>query len=389
MIELVAGGMAAALGGGIAAVQLWRRNVFQWLPSYLAWRPEPFNPDQPLHLYFCFVDHYEPLWNGADEATGKERVLRWVNEYPRLVDQFRDSNGRPAQHSFFFPAEEYRPVYLDLLKKLCESGYGDVEIHLHHNNDTEANFLASMEAFIEQLQGHGFLLNRDRRYRFGFIHGNWCLDNSRRDGCWCGINNEIDLLIKLGCYADFTYPSAPDETQPAMVNSIYYCRDDVNKPKSYNRGRLSLVGRAAEDDELCMITGPLGLNTRSRKFGLIPRIENGNVAGGMRADEARVRHWFDLGARVHGAPNHVFVKVHTHGTQERVYDAVLGDQARGMYKALSGMQRDGVKMHFVTAYEMWQQIRALETGTMQPKFDKLILPRTELFAVRSSAGGGA
>ena len=38
--------------------------------------------------------------------------------------------------------------------------------------------------------------------RFGFIHGNWCLDNSRADGRWCGLNNELILLRELGCYAD-------------------------------------------------------------------------------------------------------------------------------------------------------------------------------------------
>ena len=46
------------------------------------------------------------------------------------------------------------------------------------------------------------------------------------DGRWCGLNNEIGLLCRLGCYADFTFPSAPSETQPAMVNAIYYSRDD-------------------------------------------------------------------------------------------------------------------------------------------------------------------
>jgi len=360
-------GLVAALGTGLVAAQAWKKNIHCWLPAYLRWTPEPFDAGQPLHLYFCFTDHYEPLWAGASVQTGRERVQRWVNEYPPLVDAFRDSEGRPAQHSFFFPAEEYRPEFLDMLKILCDRGYGDVEVHLHHDNDTAANFIESMEQFIERLQGHGFLLNRDPRNRFGFIHGNWCLDNSRRDGRWCGINNEISLLRKMGCYADFTFPSAPSETQPRMVNSIYYCRDDEDKPKSHNVGRAARVGSLPADDELCLITGPLGLNFQSRKWGILPRIENSDISGGLIADSRRCRAWFNLGARVLGAPNHVFVKVHTHGTQERIHSSVLGEQARVMFRSLSQMQREGVQLHFVTAYEMWKKVRSLEMGAALEK----------------------
>jgi len=359
---IVAGGLASGLAGGLCAVQAWRRNIHRWLPAYLSAKPEPFDSSKPLHIYFCFVDHFEPFWAGADLAKGKERVQRWVDLYPKLVDPFRDTEGRPAQHSYFFPAEEYHPSFLNSLRELCDAGYGDVEIHLHHDNDTERNFLESMEQFIERLQGHGFLLNRERRNRFGFIHGNWCLDNSRRDGRWCGLNNEIDLLIKLGCYADFTFPSAPSETQPAKVNCIYYAKDDVKCPKSHDTGRQARVGHIPASDELCLITGPLGFSTSSRKYGLIPRIENGDISGGIPCGDARTQQWFKLGARVLGAPNHVFIKVHTHGTQERLHNSVLGDQAREMYRSLSAMQREGVNLHHVTAYEMWKTVRQLETA---------------------------
>ena len=381
MAGMVVSGLAAGLASAYCIAQVWRRNIHRWLPGYLGWRPEPFDPDQPLHLYFCFADHYEPLWAGASERTGIERVRRWRNEYPALVDPFRDSFGRPAQHSFFFPAEEYRPAFLDMLGELCRAGYGDVEIHLHHDGDSAQNFMDTMEGFIGRLQGHGFLLNRERRSRFGFIHGNWCLDNSRRDGRWCGLNNEIELLCRLGCYADFTFPSAPSETQPAMVNCIYYSRDDAARPKSHDTGRPARVGTLPHNDELCLITGPLGFTFASRKFGIFPRIENGDISGGLVADARRCHHWFELGARVLGAPNHVFVKVHTHGTQEKLHAAVLGGQAREMYRGLAAMQRDGLCLHFVTAYEMWRTVRALECGA--PAQRGAAVPR-----VHASVGNG-
>ncbi|MBK8740376.1 MAG: hypothetical protein IPM02_13005 [Betaproteobacteria bacterium] len=71
---------------------------------------------------------------------------------------------------------------------------------------------------------------------FAFIHGNWCLDNSRRDGRWCGVNNELRVLGELGCYADFTLPSAPSDTQTRKINSIYYANDDSTHPKSHDDG---------------------------------------------------------------------------------------------------------------------------------------------------------
>jgi len=363
MLAWIAGGIGAVSGAGVLGAAMLRKNVHKWLPAYLGWQPEAFDPAQPVHVYFCFVDHYEPLWKTQDEQLGLERVQRWVDDYPRLADEFRDSDGRVPQHSFFFPAEEYRPQYMDLLKELCARGYGDMEIHLHHDNDTEQNFIDTIEQFIETLKWHGFLENRPYRERFGFIHGNWCLDNSRRDGRWCGLNNEIELLTRLGCYADFTYPSAPSETQPRMVNAIYYARDDARRPKSHNMGRPACVGVHAAPEELCLITGPLGLDFGSRKYGFIPRIENADVNGGIVADERRVLNWLRFGARVLGAPNHVFIKVHTHGTQEKVYSAVLGEQARGMYAALCGLKKnEGTRLHFVTAYEMWKTVRRLEQG---------------------------
>ena len=356
----IAGGVAAATGAGVLCRAVLRKNVHNWLPAYFSWQHEAFEQSQPVHIYFCFVDHYEPLWKTQDEQLGLERVQRWISEYPRLADQFRDSEGRVPQHSFFFPAEEYRPRYMDLLKDLCARGYGDMEIHLHHDRDSEQNFIDTVEQFIATLQSHGFLQDRSARERFGFIHGNWCLDNSRRDGRWCGLNNELELLTRLGCYADFTYPSAPSETQPRMVNAIYYARDDARKPKSHNIGRPACVGVSPAHDELCLITGPLGLDFGSRKYGVIPRIENADVNGGIVADARRVRNWVRFGARVLGAPNHVFIKVHTHGTQEKVYDAVLGEQARGMYSALCALKGEGYRLHFVTAYEMWKTVRRLE-----------------------------
>jgi len=121
------------------------KNIHLWLPSYLSRRPPAAVP--PTHVFFCFVDHYEPLWNKASRHQGLERVEYWFENYPRMADSIRDADGRPPQHTFFYPAEEYVPEYLDLLARLCGRGYGEVEVHLHHDNDTAENLKATLNDF--------------------------------------------------------------------------------------------------------------------------------------------------------------------------------------------------------------------------------------------------
>ncbi len=333
------------------------KNIHLWLPSYLSWRPLP--AVTPTHVFFCFVDHYEPLWNKASQHHGLERVEHWLENYPRMADSFRDVDGRPPQHTFFYPAEEYVPEHLDLLARLCGQGYGEAEIHLHHDNDTAENLKATLNGFKAKLEQHGFLSDG----RYGFIHGNWALDNSRADGRWCGVNNELQVLRDTGCYADFTLPSAPSECQTRKVNSIYYATDDPQRPKSHDTGVDVHVGGNATGD-LMIVQGPLALNWSRRKFGLLPRIENGEVAHNAPAVAGRIHNWVAQRIGVVGKPDWVFVKIHTHGCQEMNFDAALGKSAMGMHQYLQNKYNDGKNfvLHYVTAREVFNLIKAAEAG---------------------------
>jgi hypothetical protein len=341
------------------------RNVHIWLADYLrqtARRHRTFA--QPTHVFFCFVDHYEPLWEKVAPEKGLERVRHWHDNYPRLADQFRDADGRPPQHTFFFPAEEYRPEFLDLLAKLCARGYGETEIHLHHDNDTAENLTRSIEEFKARLRGHGFLpADRDGKIRYAFIHGNWSLDNSRRDGRWCGINNELHILRDTGCYADFTLPSAPSDTQTRKINSIYYATDDPYRPKSHDTGVDARVG-GNNCGDLLLVQGPLALNWRERKWGLLPRIEHADVSCHAPASPARVDLWARQRIGVRGKPDWLFVKVHTHGCQERNFSAAFGAAAERMHGWLREKLNDGERffLHYVTAREMFNLVRAAEAN---------------------------
>lgn len=336
----------------------------RWLLGYarnVLTRSSDADPLAPRHVLFALCDHFEPLWGGASDAVGGARVARWLSDYPELARGFRDADGRPPRHSFFFPLEQYRPEYLEMLASLTRDGLGEVELHLHHDADDAENLERTLADGIRDLTRHG-LLGRDTsgRPRYGFIHGNWSLANSRRDGRWCGVDSELEVLFRTGCYADFTFPSAPDQTQPAIVDRIYWPRGDPARARAHERGERARVGHSHDDRVLC-VQGPLALD-RGGRFGL--RIENGALTARDPATPRRVRSWVAQSIHVEGRPDWIFVKVHTHGAPEAQAASLLGSGGQALHRALSELRvRDPrVVLHYVTAREMFNAALAAMHG---------------------------
>ena len=351
------------------AIAMAKKNLNRWIGAYL--RQEigrvfgQRKLSNPTHVMFACVDHFEPEWNGANADLQKERVSRWVHEYPVLSFKHQDSDGCHPRHSFFYPAEVYVKENLSLLESLCQKGFGEIDIHLHHDNDSEESLKQILLKAKKDFHAHGFLGKRDLSGHdyFAFIHGNWALNNSRKDGKWCGVNNETHILQETGCYADFTYPSAPSETQPKKINSIYYVKSSSHHPKSHNKGVDVCVGKFSKAD-LMMIQGPLTLNWKRRTKGVFPRIENGDITGANPPNEDRVDLWVKQRICVKRKPNWIFIKVHTHGAQEKNTDVLLGDKMDQMFSYLESKYNDGEKffLHYVSAREMYNIIKAAEAG---------------------------
>lgn len=364
----------------VVAREVRSKNLHLWLSSYLSRRP-PQKPEGPVHVLFCFVDHFEPAWGRPDYATEVARVTAWRERYAALAAKHRDADGRPPVHSFFYPEEEYRPEHLDQLVELCREGYGEIEVHLHHDHDTADGLREKIERFVQTLcDRHDALPVHPGTGRpmFGFIHGNWALDNSRADGRWCGVNDELRVLGELGCYADFTLPSAPSDTQTHKINSLYYAVDDPEAPKSHDEGVDVVTGSHGSGD-LLILQGPLALDWKRRKWGVMPRIENADIRRGQPPTEARVDLWVKQHIHVHGRPEWVFVKVHTHGTQEPDMDTLLGEPVDRMFSYLETAYNDGRKhvLHYVSAREFYNIVKAAEAGlTGSPdEYRDFILPR--------------
>lgn len=311
---------------------------------------------------FAVCDHYEPEWNRPDPATARARVTAWHERYPMLASEFVDADGRGPQHSFFFPGEEYHDDYFDMLDDLVRRGHGEVELHLHHDGATEASMRAEVQAYLETYAARGHFARdpADGRIRYAFIHGNWCLANARPDGRWCGVDAELPLLFETGCYADFTFPAAPDVSQPNIVNQIYWPMGDLARRRAHEWGREARVGERF-NDRMLMVTGPLSLARRDDKP--VPRIEYGALTAHDPGRESRVKTWVDQNIHVVGRPEWIFVKVYTHGAPEAQGDAYLGEGGRSLHRGLAAYN-DGArfKLHYVTAREMYNIAMAAMAG---------------------------
>jgi len=323
------------------------------------------------HLMFCVADHFEPFRRGASPDRTPGIVSDWVNGYPVAFKGFRDADGCCPRHTFFCPQDEYVPEWIDGISPLCSSGCGEIEVHLHHRNDTAEALRGKLAEFRDCLHFRHGMLGKDPEGnpRYGFVHGNWALCNSRPDGDWCGVNEELSILTGTGCYADFTFPSAPSPTQPRMVNAIYRANDTQGKPRSHDRGvRVSVrqvSGLGSHPSSLMLIQGPLGLDWSGRKkWGILPRIENGAITVANPLTKDRIDLCVKQHIHVRDRPEWVFLKVHTHGCVPGNRTVLLGEGMRRAHDHLQLRYNDGKEwfLHYVAAREMHNIIRAAEDG---------------------------
>lgn len=313
-------------------------------------------------------DHFEPF-HLTDKDGAMRRMQAWHDSLPAITEASRDHDGCGPRHTFFYPVEQYDAEVIQSLTALCQGTRNEVEIHLHHENDTADNLVRTLHKGKADLRRHGLLgATACGKPVFGFIHGNWALDDSDPAGHGCGVRGELALLKQAGCYADFTMPSAPHRTQTPIVNQLYYSRSG-SKSCSHHKGvRASAVDSATQglrhkDDWLLLVQGPLGLDWQRRKWGLLPRVENSDLTSANPPTSQRMKGWLNAEISVAGAEGWRFVKLHTHGGPERNHAALIGDERRRFHHELTDLAaRSGFRLHYVSAREMVNILHAAEDG---------------------------
>lgn len=209
--------------------------ITRWIYSYLVFNLK--KPKKPIHIMFCLVDHFEPGTGGVSAQIENARMTELLTKYPMLAGRHKDFYGNIPKRTWFFPPHYYRNYNLKKLVSLCEGGYGEIELHLHHGKthpDTSDNLRKTILQCVKEYGYFGIFGSENGIKKYAFIHGDWALDNSM-NGKYCGVNNEIQILNQTGCYADFTFPSLC-ASNPRQINSVYYATNNPIKPKSHDKG---------------------------------------------------------------------------------------------------------------------------------------------------------
>ncbi len=340
----------------------------------------------PRHILFAFVDHFEPRGSSLDPG-----VTAWVDDYIAMAGRHADADGRHPIHSYFllFGSGQINGITVPVIDPNCldktliklneatYAGYGEVELHCHHGlideskrTEKEAtNELVDLLVQAKQrFNRYGALLTAEPvpKCTFGFIHGMWALDNSRLfpwpsldpvGRQYCGVNRELALLRDQGAYADFTFP-AGGSMDPFMLSTVFYASDDT-LPASYERlanTRLVAV-REPPWGDLMIVEGP-GYTFNARIDSL------------WRPTLSRMNDWVARDdVHVFGNDDWVVIKVHTHGlandtTAPAVWDTFFGPTMDQFYTDIERSYNDGVnwKLHYVSAREMYNIIRAAQAG---------------------------
>ena len=319
---------------------------------------------------FAFVDHFEPGNGNASIDEQKTRVSTWVERYPVVAGKHVDSDGICPQHTFFFPPHYDTSDHLEKLVELCRLGFGEIEMHLHHDRqkpwpDDEHTLRKKILDCIEAYGRYKIFCLPNGQKAYGFIHGDWALANSLNDGEHCGVNDEISILQETGCYADFTFPVS-NEAQPKHANRIFYGQSSSLFPKGYNRlYSFAKVGKMRQKG-LLFIQGIIGIRWKSRARRFCPSIEQSNISASDLPFPERIDFWIKKGVHVAGKPEWIFVKIHGHGasSNKKDRDVLMDENVDRMFGYLEKEYNDmkNFFLHYVSAREMYNIIRAAEAG---------------------------
>ena len=349
-----------------------------WILRYPFWRTgallrRTIETVAHRHLIIIVANHFEPAWTEGrhplDLSTQLWRLDEWCQKARLIGNAVRDSDGTPFRHTNFYPAEQYHPELLDRLAFLQEEGLGEVEIHLHHGverPDTAENLRRVLVEFRDLLAQRHKCLSLDNGKgspRYAFVHGNLALANSA-GGRYCGVDSEMKILADTGCYADFTLPSAPEQSQVPRINAIYECGNPLEERAPHKSGPSLRVGVPPKFPVI--FTGPLVFNWNRRIHRIpVPRVDDGGLAANYPPSFDRLHRWRNADIGVRGQPDWTFIKLSCHGFMPADQDSAIGDPMRRFLEEMIELgDRNGeFKVHFASAREAFNMLLAAVDGS--------------------------
>src|SRR5262245_47718222 len=106
--------MAAAITDVLGSQLAKATRSLRWLPAFCWQRATRRVPSRGrVHVMMTIANHFEPEFMPGmpgkylDLDERERRVEAWCLEYRALADRWRDVDGSPLRHTYFYPAEHY------------------------------------------------------------------------------------------------------------------------------------------------------------------------------------------------------------------------------------------------------------------------------------------
>jgi SAM-dependent methyltransferase len=300
-------------------------------------------------LYF-HTDHFEPWSLGITDDTvramdqfrelsrkspyGCKQSLFYLTHNAHTLRDGDDPTvvGPPGDrvgfHNHAHQSPETRKRMIDAIRPLVTEDGHEMHLHVHHERWTmntlqtdssvwhwvqehsspeqdEARFSAFIGVALDTIaQEVGFPLDR-----WAFVHGNWALNGS--DDEICRIDAEMDLLMRAGCYGDFTFPAGRAHCDPAMERP-FTCLP-IHVAKGYSEAQSEPIGidfgsKAFADERFFIWNSRIKAGNSSIDWYYEPNLEK------FRHQDQLVGSWLDESV-VFG--DTLFLKTHAHSVNYR------------------------------------------------------------------------
>ena len=348
--------------------ELRKRSLDRWLVPYLLQRGRRLRrPHGPIHVLICIADHFEPrMGNVLRRSRSVARREMGRATIPRCSGSFRDSDGRTPRHTFFYPIEEYDAEHLDALAGLCRAGYGEVEIHLHHDNDTAENLRETLAGGPGSLPIPSWPARprpEDRPARFRLHPRQLGAGQFAARRPMVRRQQRARRPARDGLLRRFHVPLGP-QPDPAAQDQQHLLRDRRSPAAPLARPRDRRRDRAGTRRWPDADPGPARAGLARPPLGPVPahreRLSPGQSAAAHRSPGPLAQ-----GASPGpGRPDWFFVKLHAHGAPESSHEVLLGEPMVRFHQDLADRARrdPDFHYHYVTAREMYNLVKAAEEG---------------------------
>ena len=206
---------------------------------------------------YFHTDHFEPWSKGVNSDS-----VRGVEAFSKQSRKSRFSQNSNLFYHAYFPfrldksvvlnsgtgaeairlgerSKDVNQICSEAMTTLNHHSQHEFHIHIHHEkwtrntsdfgevsrwvnaHSTAEEDSRRLDAAIPRIKA---IVERDigdSLDQWAFVHGNWALNAS--DPSICCIEDEIPLLMKHGCFGDFTFPAGRGRCDPTILLEPYTC----------------------------------------------------------------------------------------------------------------------------------------------------------------------